>query len=226
MVKNITYFLICTIVISLVFLCGCWPKNNNPPSFDPTGIYPDSICKNGYRIYNLDTLVEDLDSEHPDSLMRWSILSGPLLTTGLIDSTAGNFVKIKPLRNQIGTDWVDFIVTDPSGLSASKVCSVLVYEPDFIMLLDTITMKINRDTTFIKNLIINYGKFSCLKQHWDTLCPAADTLLTLTQTNSTFTIHPHGYRAITGVYFEITDTFNHVTFNHSTLVTIDSTSKK
>ena len=155
--------------------------------------------------------------------MRWSISSGPLLTIRLIHSTAGDSVKIEPLRNQIGTDWVDFIVTDPSGLSASKTCQVHIIDPDTFFIFNI------RDTQIGLNDTIKYVKHNCIEY---SLISNKDSLRWTVNTDNRFlrcdtTTNRSNIYLIakdttitTGVYFEIYDPENHVQFNRSILVEI------
>jgi len=219
MVKNITYLLICSTVVGVVFFTSCKEKINVPPTFDLTGEWlPDTIYKNGYRIYYLDSIIEDKDDN--DSTIVWSVSSGPLLTIRLIDSTAGNFVKIEPMRNQTGNDWVDFTATDPMGARASKTCQVYVIEPDFIFNINDTQIGRNDTIIYIKNNRIEYHLVNKNLLQWtvntDTRFLRCDT----TTNQSNIYLFAEDTVITTGALFEIYDPENHVYFNRSILVDI------
>jgi len=215
MVKNITYLLICTIFIGAVFFISCKEKINIPPVFKLTGEWlPDTIYKNGYRIYNLDSLVEDLDDH--DSTIVWSISSGPLLTTRLIDSIDGNFVKIEPIRNQTGNDWIDFTATDPMGARASKTCQVYVIEPICSLTINNIRIPRGDSVKYKKDSIIVYQNEGRLE--WTV---STDTIyLTNNSSSPWIRFYAKSTPASTAVYFNLYDPDNHVHFNRSIPVEI------
>jgi hypothetical protein len=210
MVKNINYLLVCTIVFGLAFISGCKQKINVPPIFE--GL-PDTIkiCKNGYRTFNLGSIVKDLDDD--DSTIVWSISSGPLLTIIRFPDS----VNLKPLPNQIGNDWVNFTVTDPMGASASKTCQVYIIEPTCSLTINNIQIRHNESSAvYIPDSIIEYENKSRLV--W-----TVSTDTTYLKSNTL----PHRIRfyakstiIFTAVYFDIYDPDNHVYFSRSVPVEI------
>lgn len=220
MVRNITNFLITVITAGFLILSFCRRGLEYPPVFKKPGekgALPDSIqiFQNGYRTFNLDSCITDED----DGVCRiqWSVVTGPLLTVKMKrDTIVGQYAEIAPLRNQIGKSWVTFTATDPGGLSASKTCFVSIETTDFKWLKDT--LYIGKDSTrrLPKGTLISYSYSNSCKWliHTDTLLKKgeekADTVILTAGSNP----------GTTAVYFQITDTVNHVPFHRSSLVYI------
>jgi hypothetical protein len=183
------------------------------------GALPDSgavyICKNGYRVFNLDAIVADEDDA--DSTIEWSLSPGPALEASLHGDTA----RIGPVPNQVCTSYVVFTATDPGGLSSSRTCPIAVFE--FMIRLDSVELASNSAA----NTVLEYDYRPDLKDGliwdnpvydsaWLAECSLADSagakVLRLRTNDSVGT---------TGIYLKVSDPVNSVDFHHSVRVTVE-----
>ena len=220
MIKYFTKFLIIFIIVCLFIPVGC-RKLDYRPTFKK-GALPDTIfiCKNGYQIIPLDSIIKDEDD--PDSSLEWSITAGSLIIITLRHTISlGRVVELKPILNQIGNTIVTFTATDPLGYSASKTCIAKVESVHFELKLHTLILIQNQDTTFRKDTIIQYKYRNNIdwrsKLKWNP--PSYDTtVLTVGLYADSLTVKARDSVYSTGIYFTIEDTMNHVIYNRSTLV--------
>jgi hypothetical protein len=228
MVRRIVVASIGLTAFGLLALVAC-QKLNFPPSFK-MGAVPDSvqvidslpasgsvaISKNGYRVFDLDAIVDDEDD--PDSTISWTLTPGPLLLVTLHGDTA----DIGPTANQIGESYVVFTATDPGGLSWSQRCSVSVF--DEFEIVSPVTESVSVGGT--ANIPIAYDYRSALRPLLEWGAPAFDNAwLTACRVEgasaSKKLILTAGSRpGTTGVQLDVTDPVNHVTFHHGVLIVI------
>lgn len=217
------------LTISTIMIFNCHRRLNIPPKFRIEGNWwlrdTIRIYKNGYRMIPLDSIIEDEDDV--DSLIRWSIASGSLLTIRHVrNNIFGRCVDLVPNRNQTGKTFVTFTAIDPGGLIASKTCSVFVFEPNFKMYLadsqyDTISIKVaTTKRYYIDSIIKSYDRNLISSLQWFIYTDPSFLRCSLSHRNLDFIAK--NIPCTTGIYFEVTDPINHVTFHHSTLVFIKS----
>lgn len=227
MVKYIVILSIAATTVCLWVLPGCLQKLEYPPKFKKDALpdtTPIKIFKNGYRTFCLDSLIEDKDNQV--SNLRWSISAGPLLIIRLKnDSSLGRLAELEPVRNQTGNTFVTFTVANPGGLSASKTCAVSIDEPDFTWLIDTINIKKGNSITLRKDGLVKYPSgFNNLQWHTvyvDSLYLTAYPLTTSPKRIDSVKLVAKNRAGTTGVYFQLTDTVNHIEFHQSSRVNIN-----
>jgi len=231
MVRSVLAALVGLLAVCLLVFCACRSNVDFPPALEP-GAVPDTalvvktipgsgyvnISKNGYRVFNLDSIVTDDDDE--DSDISWSLSPGPLLNVNLKDSLA----EIGPLPNQAGESYVVFTATDPVGLSVSKTCPILVFD-EFRTdsLPDTIVVARSNDTTVAMKC--QYRESLESKLTWgDTVSYDTTYLNACTLSGSPasgeFTVTAKATPGTTGVHFTVRDAVNHVDFSYSIPVVI------
>jgi len=230
MVRSVLAVLVGLLAVCLLVFCACRSNVDFPPALEP-GAVPDTalvvktipgsgyvnISKNGYRVFNLDSIVTDDDDE--DSDISWSLSPGPLLNVNLKDSLA----EIGPLPNQAGESYVVFTATDPLGLSVSKTCPILVFDEFRVdTLLGTIAIK--PDST--KRVAVAYGYRDGLEPGLEWEEPQIDTAwlktcsLSVKPDSLVLTVEARDSSGTTGIYLAVDDPVNHVTFHHSIPVAI------
>lgn len=230
MVKPTLTTSICSLISCLLVFCACRQKPNFPPRLN-TGsvsdtaqvirVLPDegavAICKNGYRVFDLDSIVADEDD--PDSTIAWSLAPGPSLEVRLV----GSRVEVVPLPNWAGEDHVVFTATDPGGLSASRTCPVLVFD-EFVVESPLDTFTVARSSTRHLPVRVRYRTGLQPGLRWS-VNVSSSTLLPVCRLNApiapdTLTLTAGGQSGTAGVYFTVRDTVNHATFHYSSLVTV------
>jgi hypothetical protein len=176
---------------------------------------PVNVSKNGYRVFELDSMVED-GNDSPATI-TWTLSPDALLTVDL----DGHQAKIGPVPNLTGRSYVVFTATDPSGLSASRTCSVSVFDEfAFDTLPKTVFVRSGQGTSV--DLRCRYRTTLESSLQWvDTLlffdntylddCSLAGVAdsgrLTVTARDSVV--------GTTAVQFFVYDPVNHVYFSHS-----------
>lgn len=228
MVRHSLLALVGLTASGLLLFCVCRPVRNLPPAMARGAVAdtdtliarfpsPDTVhvSKNGYRVFDLDAIADDLDNE--DAEISWSFSPGPLMYARLV----GRRVEIGPLANQVPADgYVVFTATDPGGLSVTNTCHFLV--DTFKITLDTVTLARNS----ARSVKVGYVYLPTLKARLDWKVEYFDSQLLETCSLSggeakTITLKARGTTGITGVYLTVKDPVNHVAFSHSILVTIE-----
>ena len=175
------------------------------------------VSKNGFRVFNLDSIVTDDDDK--DSNIRWSLSPGPLLYVNL----AGGRAEIGPVPNQSGASYVVFTATDPDGQSTVKTCPILVFDEFKVDTVpDTIVVSPNGRT----NVAVAYQYRDSLTPglKWDD--PHVDGAwlgpcsLSVSLDSVKLTIRALGSAGTTGVSLTAGDSVNHVTFHYGIPVAI------
>lgn len=232
MVRRILAALTGLLAACLLVFCACRKSLDFPPRLGTgtvsdtaqvIGVLPDSgaveICKNGYRVFDLDAIVADDDD--PDSTIRWSLSPGPSLDVRL----RGNIADIGPAPNQVCASYVVFTATDPGGMSTSRTCLITVFDDAAEFSIDS-PAAVEVDTYQNKSVPLTYqyrGDPSA-ELKWNP--PSFDDALLDTcwlddLTGPTMlTLQALGDRGITGIYFKVRDSVNHVSFSRSIPVTV------
>ncbi len=227
MVRSVLTSLAGLLVAGLLVICACRSDLNFPPrlatgSVSDTaqliGVLPDSgtvyISKNGYRAFNLDAIVADVDDA--DSTISWSLSPGPALEVNLRGDTA----RIGPVPNQVCTSYVVFTATDPGGLSTSRTCPISVFE--FLIPLDSVVL----DSNSVMDTVLDCEYRPDLKSGliWDKpVCDSAwlpECSLVDSSGAKVLKLRASDSVGITGIYLRISDPVNNVDFHHSIQVRI------
>jgi hypothetical protein len=222
MIKYFIKLLIVFMVMLLVIPFTCRRKLDIAPYF--TNALPDTIpiYKNGWCTFYLDTIVNDDDDD--DTLIQLTVSTNSLLTVRY--KNRGQVVELVPARNQTDTTTATFTAIDPFGYSCSKICIVIVQEPNFQIWLtnsvyDTFSMNHPDTIIFRKDTIIRGNSEPTLinRLEWKIYTDTSHLRGDDTIPNSIRFITRTGPDT-TGIYFEVTDPLNHITLPHSTLVFI------
>ena len=182
-----------------------------------SGSGPVQVSKNGYRVFDLDSIVTDGDDSA--STIRWSLTPGPSLNVWLNGDTA----LIGPAANQVGESYAVFTATDPGGLSVSWTCPVAVFDSFRINVPDININGVGPGDSATVAVDFVY-KFS-LKRELTWGAPSYDpTYLDkcyLSGSPDSLRLTAHAKASgTTGIYLTVRDTVNHVTFSYSTLANI------